>query len=138
MQIMDVMVIYTPQAYDYFNNDSPTVQAFIDLAVQMTNDAYVNSGISLRMRLVRGAEVQDASFTETDFNTDLSKHVCIYIYIYMYMYICMSMDVRVYLYMYEYGCAYEYICAYIYMSMIYVCIYLHIYVYTYMYMYVCM
>ncbi|KAJ1438387.1 Metallo-peptidase family M12B Reprolysin-like-domain-containing protein [Ochromonadaceae sp. CCMP2298] len=71
--IMDVMVIYTPQAYDYFNNDSPTVQAFIDLAVQMTNDAYANSGISLRMRLVRGAEVQDTSFTETDFNTDLTR-----------------------------------------------------------------
>jgi hypothetical protein len=64
MQILDVMVIYTPEALAYFNNDKPTVQAFMDLAVQMSNEAYANSGISLRMRLVRGAEVQDASFTE--------------------------------------------------------------------------
>mmetsp|Transcript_25201 Transcript_25201/g.55855 ORF Transcript_25201/g.55855 Transcript_25201/m.55855 type:complete len:821 (-) Transcript_25201:114-2576(-) len=72
-KIMDVMVLYTPQAFAYFNNDSPTVQAFIDLAVQMSNEAYANSGISLRMRLVRGAQVQDTSYTETDFDTDLTR-----------------------------------------------------------------
>jgi hypothetical protein len=49
--ILDVMILFTNEAYDFFNNDMDSVQAFADLGVQMSNDAYANSNISLRMRL---------------------------------------------------------------------------------------
>ncbi|KAJ1436610.1 hypothetical protein B484DRAFT_445580 [Ochromonadaceae sp. CCMP2298] len=67
------MVLFTNEAYDYFNNDFDSVQAFADLGVQMTNDAYANSNISLRMRLVRAAKIVSNTFVESDFSTDLGR-----------------------------------------------------------------
>mmetsp|Transcript_27809 Transcript_27809/g.62993 ORF Transcript_27809/g.62993 Transcript_27809/m.62993 type:complete len:440 (-) Transcript_27809:447-1766(-) len=71
--ILDVMVLFTNEAYDYFNNDVDSVQAFADLGVQMSNDAYANSGIALRMRLVRAAKVSSNTLQESSFEGDLDR-----------------------------------------------------------------
>mmetsp|Transcript_2709 Transcript_2709/g.4198 ORF Transcript_2709/g.4198 Transcript_2709/m.4198 type:complete len:480 (-) Transcript_2709:1269-2708(-) len=71
--ILDVMVIYTPQALAAYGDDVNTIEALIDLTISMSNDAYRNSGIDMRMRLVLGTMVADPNFVESSFTTDLSR-----------------------------------------------------------------
>jgi len=71
--ILDVMVLITNEGYAFFGNDMPTFEAFVDLGVQMSNDAYANTGISMRMRLVRAAKIVSSTFTESNFTTDLNR-----------------------------------------------------------------
>jgi len=71
--IIDVMVLVTPNAYAKLGGDDNSMNAFIDLCVEMSNDAYSNTNIDLRMRLVRGAQLADSSYVEADFSTELDR-----------------------------------------------------------------
>jgi hypothetical protein len=64
--IIDVMVVYTDDAA----RASPNIPLEIQLAIDETNQSYINSNINQRLRLVHSAEV---SYTETgDMNADLN------------------------------------------------------------------
>mmetsp|Transcript_28449 Transcript_28449/g.47793 ORF Transcript_28449/g.47793 Transcript_28449/m.47793 type:complete len:989 (+) Transcript_28449:22-2988(+) len=72
--ILDVMVVYTPEALaGYSNGDVDSMMALIDLSIDMSNDALANSNLNLRFRLVRAAQIQNASYVESGFNSDLSR-----------------------------------------------------------------
>mmetsp|Transcript_14452 Transcript_14452/g.24022 ORF Transcript_14452/g.24022 Transcript_14452/m.24022 type:complete len:1003 (+) Transcript_14452:75-3083(+) len=71
--IVDVMVLYTPEAFVEYGSDQDSMDAFVDLTVSMANDAYENSNIDMRMRLVRGAQILDSSYVESGFSSDLSR-----------------------------------------------------------------
>jgi hypothetical protein len=67
--IIDLLVAYTPSARTAQGGVS-SIQALIDLGVSETNQAYANSGVIQRLRLVHKAEV---AYTEAaDMGTDLS------------------------------------------------------------------
>ncbi len=59
--VIDVMVVYTPEAEDEVRKVERDIDAEIREAVIQTNLAYVNSGISQRLRLVYAKEVNYAS-----------------------------------------------------------------------------
>ena len=64
--IIDVMVVYTDDAA----RASPNIALEIQLAIDETNQSYINSNINQRLRLVHSAEVP---YTETgDMNADLN------------------------------------------------------------------
>jgi len=73
---IDLLVVYTPaaraQASPGNTADSGPILAEIDLAVAVTNQAYANSGVIQRVRLVGAQEV---SYTEVggDLSTDLGR-----------------------------------------------------------------
>jgi len=58
---IDVMVVYTPAAKIGAGGTTP-IQSLIQLAVDETNQSYINSGINQRLRLVHNEEV---SYTES-------------------------------------------------------------------------
>jgi hypothetical protein len=53
--IVDVMVLYTPKAKTEMGGDA-AIKSMIDAAVEETNTAYANSGVTQRIRLVHAAE----------------------------------------------------------------------------------
>mmetsp|Transcript_15815 Transcript_15815/g.26438 ORF Transcript_15815/g.26438 Transcript_15815/m.26438 type:complete len:927 (+) Transcript_15815:92-2872(+) len=71
--IIDVMVVYSPQALTTLNEDTDAMDALIQLAILMSNEAYENSNIDMRMRLVAGQRTVDPNFVESDFSTDLGR-----------------------------------------------------------------
>jgi hypothetical protein len=66
---VDVMVVWTPAATAAAGGMA-AMQSLVDLAVANTNQAYANSGVTQRIRLVHAAEV---SYTESSPNTDLTR-----------------------------------------------------------------
>jgi hypothetical protein len=69
--LIDVLVVYTAAVANYFSNNLVNVMANIQLAIDETNQSYVNSGVAQRVRLVHAAQV---NYTETGTpNTDLSR-----------------------------------------------------------------
>ena len=65
--VIDVMVVYTPAAFR--NLPEGTIKALVHLAIDETNEAYANSQIIQRIRLVHLAQVD---YTESqDLGTDL-------------------------------------------------------------------
>ena len=54
--VIDVMVVYTPLA-KHREGGSAAIEALIDLFVAETNQAYVNSGVTHRIKLVLREEV---------------------------------------------------------------------------------
>lgn len=68
--VVDVLVVYTPAAKARYGGTNG-IEALINLAVEETNQAYQNSQVSVRLRLVHTAEV---SYTESgNMNTDLNN-----------------------------------------------------------------
>ena len=70
--ILDVAFIYTPQGMANKGGIS-AMNALIHLSVDMSNTAYQNSGIDLRMRLVHAALIKDPAFQEAGFDNDLDR-----------------------------------------------------------------
>lgn len=71
--IIDVMFIFTPQAYTSVGGTQSAMEALVAMSVQMANDAYFNTGSPLRMRSVRVAKMLDDSYVERGFNTELTR-----------------------------------------------------------------
>jgi hypothetical protein len=67
---IDVMIMYSPQARIAEGGTAKMLQ-LIDLAVSETNQAYINSGIAQRIRLVYTGETSASE--SGNFNTDLSR-----------------------------------------------------------------
>jgi len=67
--VVDVMVAYTPRARAAAGSEA-TMVLDIDAAVSLTNQAYANSGINQRIRLVRTVEL---NYVETSMSTDLDR-----------------------------------------------------------------
>lgn len=68
---IDVMVVYTPLARQNAGG-SVAIESLIDLAVLESNQAYVNSQVVQRLRLVHQEEL--SGYTENgDFNTELNR-----------------------------------------------------------------
>ena len=68
--IVDVMIVYTPAAAAAAGGPA-AIQATIDAAVSNANNAYANSGVIQRLRLVYSGQIQ---YTESgSVNTDLSR-----------------------------------------------------------------
>ena len=67
-RLIDVMVVYTQSAVIAAGGAS-AIAAEANLAVAVTNQAYMNSGIAQRVRLVYQAQV---AYTETNFNNSLT------------------------------------------------------------------
>ena len=67
--LIDVMVVYTPSAR-ISEGGTAGMQSRINLVVAETNNAYLNSGVVQRIRLVYAGEV---NYTETDLLTDLGR-----------------------------------------------------------------
>lgn len=55
-QVIDVMVVYTPQAAAFFGGQ-PFMQIAIENTVALTNKTYENSAVNFRLRLVHTAQV---------------------------------------------------------------------------------
>jgi hypothetical protein len=51
----------------------------------MSNDAYANSGVKMRMRVVRAAKVLDSSAVESTF-TSTTIIICQYVYLTLFFY----------------------------------------------------
>ncbi len=66
---IDVLVAYTPAARSTAGGTS-AMQSLVALAVSETNTGYSQSQVTQRIRLVHSTEV---SYTESDFDTDLSR-----------------------------------------------------------------
>jgi hypothetical protein len=66
---VDVMVLWTPAATAAAGGTT-AMRSLVDLAVANTNQAYANSGVTQRIRLVHAAEI---SHTESSPNTDLTR-----------------------------------------------------------------
>jgi hypothetical protein len=66
---VDVMVVWTPAATAAAGGTA-AMQSLVDLSVANTNQAYANSGVTQRIRLVHAAEI---SYTESSPNTDLTR-----------------------------------------------------------------
>lgn len=67
--VIDVLVAYTPRARSAAGSTTAMLLD-IDAAVALTNQAYGNSGINQRIRLVRTVEL---NYTETNMSTDLNR-----------------------------------------------------------------
>ena len=67
--LIDVMVVYTPSAR-ISEGGSAGMQSRINLIVAETNNAYANSQVTQRIRLVYAGEV---NYAETDLSTDLLR-----------------------------------------------------------------
>jgi fibronectin type 3 domain-containing protein len=68
--VVDVMVVYTPAAKAQYGGVDG-IKAVIMLAVEETNQAYLNSGVDARLNLVHAAEV---AYTESaSYSTDLNN-----------------------------------------------------------------
>lgn len=68
---IDVMVVYTPLARANIGG-TPAMEALCDLAVAESNQAYQNSQVTQRLRLVHTAEL--TGYNENgDFNTELNR-----------------------------------------------------------------
>ena len=61
-ELINVMVVYTPQAKEAAESAGSDIEAEIELAVEDTNQTYINSGISLRLILAHTSEV---SYTDS-------------------------------------------------------------------------
>ena len=68
--IVDVLVVYTPASLNA-RGGTQGMEALIDLAINETNQAYANSGVNMRLRLVHSAEVNYVETTSMP--TDLSR-----------------------------------------------------------------
>jgi hypothetical protein len=81
--IIDVLVVYTPGARDYWAGGTAQIEAEIQLAVSETNSSYENSGIVQRLNLVHmaetnyteGSDFTDALYDVTDPNDGLMDEV---------------------------------------------------------------
>ena len=67
--IIDVMVVYTTAAR-LSQGSTAAMKSLVNLAVTETNNAYANSQVTQRLRLVYAGEVD---YTEVDFPTDLAR-----------------------------------------------------------------
>ena len=67
--VIDVLVAYTPRARTAAGS-AAAMALDIDAAVALTNQAYANSGVTQRIRLVRTVEI---NYTETNMSTDLDR-----------------------------------------------------------------
>lgn len=67
--VIDVLVAYTPRARTAAGSTAAMVLD-IDAAVALTNQAYANSGINQRIRLVRTVEL---NYVESSMSTDLNR-----------------------------------------------------------------
>ncbi|MBC7623112.1 MAG: hypothetical protein H7232_06990 [Aeromicrobium sp.] len=67
--LIDVMVVYTPSAR-ISQGGSAAMNSLVNLAVAETNNAYANSLVKQRVRLVYAGEV---NYAESDFATDLAR-----------------------------------------------------------------
>ena len=67
--LIDVMVVYTPSAR-ISEGGTAGMQSRINLIVAETNNAYANSQVTQRIRLVYAGEV---NYAETDLSTDLGR-----------------------------------------------------------------
>jgi len=70
--ILDVMFLFTPQALVAIGGGNHSMTAMATYSVQLANDAYTNSNIPIRMRMAGAFLVQDASFVETGFQSELN------------------------------------------------------------------
>lgn len=70
--ILDVMFLFTPQALAAIGGGNHSMTSMATYSVQLANDAYMNSNIPIRMRMVGAFLVQDASFVETGFQSELN------------------------------------------------------------------
>jgi hypothetical protein len=69
--ILDVMFIFTPQAFTNIGGTQSAMAAFTALAVQLSNDALVHTKSPLRMRAVSIALSADAAYIEQGFEHEL-------------------------------------------------------------------
>lgn len=67
--VIDVMVVYTPQARIDAGGTTSILSA-VNLAITETNDAYAQSNVTQRVRLVYAGEV---NYVTAGFNTDLDR-----------------------------------------------------------------
>ena len=67
--LIDVMVVYTPAAR-ISQGGTAAMNSLINLGIAETNNAYSNSQVKQRLRLVYAGEV---NYTEVDFSTDLAR-----------------------------------------------------------------
>ncbi|KAI9021059.1 Metallo-peptidase family M12B Reprolysin-like-domain-containing protein [Hyaloraphidium curvatum] len=67
--VIDVLVVYTTQARIDAGSDA-NIRTSVNLAVTETNEAYLQSGVNQRLRLVYAGEV---AYTTAGFDTDLAR-----------------------------------------------------------------
>lgn len=70
--IFDVMFLFTPQAVAAIGGSNSSMTAMAMYSVQLANDAYTNSRIPIRMRMVGAFPLRDSSFVETGFQSELN------------------------------------------------------------------
>lgn len=70
--ILDVMFLFTPQALAAVGGSESSMVALAIYSVQLANDAYANSHIPLRMRMVGTFLVADPAYVEAGFQDALN------------------------------------------------------------------
>jgi hypothetical protein len=71
--ILDVMFIFTPQAYASAGGTDASMNALATLSVAMANDAFTNTNVPLRMRAVRIAQTDYRNYVEVSFEKELIR-----------------------------------------------------------------
>jgi hypothetical protein len=71
--ILDVMFIFTPQAYASAGGTDASMNALATLSVAMANDAFTNTNVPLRMRAVRIAQTDYRNYVEVSFDKELIR-----------------------------------------------------------------
>lgn len=71
--ILDVAVLYTPEALAASNGEALAVESQILLAVEMANIAFGNSDINMRAKVVHISPLLDTSYIEGSYSTMLNS-----------------------------------------------------------------
>jgi hypothetical protein len=71
--ILDVMFVFTPQAYENIGGTQSAMVAFVAMTIQLSNDAFANTKSPLRMRAVSIALSTDAAYVEQGFEHELVR-----------------------------------------------------------------
>ncbi len=68
---IDILMLYTPAMRDYYGGENGAVARSIEL-VEVANEAFENSGLATRLRMV-GAELVDYVEDPSNMGTDLDR-----------------------------------------------------------------